>query len=558
MTQIPFNVLPNLMVINPREKVPEGFTVINTTSRDATNIGKQLSPFFLSNILLYEGIVAKNMENAWQFSKVYQEFADEKGNPSQAYFNWAKKGWSDSFAHRYANGKGNVPLYSYWKTQDKLTGQWIEHHWDYITARKNIYFPLYAKAIIQTPAFKELYHRIQTGEKIALWDFDGYDHAAKSMTYEQVVNEPKYKCGHAFVLYGLLTNQLKVIDDELIYDFDLTMENTFTMDNTKKTSKKEYTFFFHLTSAFSNFHPSCFEYKGFTFISNEQFMMFSKAKTFGDENTAQKILKLNDEPLIKDFIQGVITREQIINDKALSEQWNKLMMRVKALGREVSNYDDKIWVQKRPKVVLFGAREKFKQNKDLKTILMNTGESLMVEASPYDKIWGIGLSTAQAKVTPPEKWPGLNLLGHVLDELKIEFSQEKTLNNENPSNIEVLNFYHLNKTIPEDGVYIGRFNHNFNLSASIFANPFPVRKPEDRGSSIESYRQWLWQQVMERKITKKDLLALNNKKLVCYCKPKACHGDVVQALVNYIINNEAEFDQKLANYEQKTKSKLKI
>lgn len=194
-------------------------------------------------------------------------------------------------------------------------------------------------------------------------------------------------------------------------------------ENMQEENKpKEYTFFFHLTSPFSNFHPSKFEYKDFTFISNEQFMMFSKAKTFGDEVTAKKIIDMNNQPLIKDFIEGKLSREEIVKDKVLADQWNKLMMKIKGFGREVSNYNDEVWNNKRVKVVLFGAREKFTQNEDLRQILMATGDTYMVEASPYDKIWGIGLSAGDAKRTPEDKWPGANLLGVVLNKLKEEFS----------------------------------------------------------------------------------------------------------------------------------------
>ena len=419
------NVLPNLLVISPREKAPEDFIVINTTSKDDQNIGKQFSPFFLSNISIYDGIVAKNMENAWQFSKVYNEFVDEDNNPTQAYFDWAKKGWNDSFAHRYANGKGNIPLYSYWKTKDKNSGKVIEHKWDYITARKNIYFPLYAKAIVNTQAFKDLQKRVLSGEKIALWDFDGYNHAARNMTYEDVVNEPKYKCGHAFVLYGLLTKQLKIINNELIYDFNLTLKDDNKMNNIIENTAKEYTFFFHLTSPFSNFHPARFEYRGLTFISNEQFMMYSKAKTFKDEETAKKIINVFNEfqiepgvfkdvhaklcfQLIGSFQRGEISRKDILADKDASNAWNTIHKKIKQLGREVKNYDDNVWKERRAKVVLFGAREKFTQNSDLKDILVATGNNIMVEASPYDK-----LSTMQ----------------YVIQKLKEEFSLENKRDN---------------------------------------------------------------------------------------------------------------------------------
>lgn len=319
----------------------------------------------------------------------------------------------------------------------------------------------------------------------------------------------------------------------------------------------QYTFFFHLTSPFSNFHPSRFEYKNLNFISNEQFMMYSKAKTFGDEVTAQKIIDLNNTSLAQQFINGDLTREQIVNDKNLSEQWNKLMIKVKYLGREVKNYDDAIWTKKRVSVVLFGARLKFTQNEDLKQILLNTGNTLMCEAASKDLIWGIGLSESNARKTPPEKWPGLNLLGKVLDTLKLELNPIKNNVIENTSDIEVVNFYHVGKTIPENGVYIGRYSKAFNLQASKFANPFPMRdqSEEERQRVVSEYKKWIWQEVLTQKITKEDLLSLQGKKLVCYCNPKACHGDVVKALVEYVLNHENEFDNKIQAHQNKNKAK---
>lgn len=204
------------------------------------------------------------------------------------------------------------------------------------------------------------------------------------------------------------------------------LENINTTQN--KYTPEQYTFFFHLTSPFSNFHPSKFEYKDLTFISNEQFMMYSKAKNFNDELTAKKIISINNEPLAKDFIEGKISRKEIIQDKELSAQWQNLMMKAKKLGRGVQNYDDDFWNKRRTNIVLFGAREKFNQNPELKEILMNTGNTLMVEASPRDLIWGIGLSEYEAKKIPPEEWKGLNLLGKILDKLKLEFKNELNIN----------------------------------------------------------------------------------------------------------------------------------
>lgn len=185
-----------------------------------------------------------------------------------------------------------------------------------------------------------------------------------------------------------------------------------------------YTFFFHLTSPFSNFHPAKFEYKDLTFISNEQFMMYSKAKNFGDEVSAEKIISINNDPLAQKFINGELSREEITQDKELSIQWQNLMMKAKKLGRGVQNYDEEVWNRRRSKIVLFGARLKFTQNEDLKQILLSTGDTSMVEASRFDPIWSCGLTEYDAKRTPPEKWPGLNLLGKVLDELKSELKTE--------------------------------------------------------------------------------------------------------------------------------------
>ena len=170
----------------------------------------------------------------------------------------------------------------------------------------------------------------------------------------------------------------------------------------------EYTYFFHLTSPFSNFHPARFEYKGITFISNEQFMMYSKAKNFKDEDSAEKIIELNQDPLAKKFLEGELSREDIVKDKVLSDQWNKLMMKVKKLGRGVQNYDEAYWESRRYKIVLFGVRLKFTQNPELKDILMATGNSRMIETNPYDK-----LSTMQ----------------HIIQKLKEEFSLENKKDN---------------------------------------------------------------------------------------------------------------------------------
>ena len=100
--------------------------------------------------------------------------------------------------------------------------------------------------------------------------------------------------------------------------------------------------------------------------------------------------------------------EQILKDKESVNAWNNIHKKIKQLGREVKGYDDEIWSRRRFKVVLFGAREKFNQNYHLKDVLINTGNTKMVEASPYDK-----LSTMQ----------------HIIQKLKKEFMAENKRDN---------------------------------------------------------------------------------------------------------------------------------
>lgn len=106
--------------------------------------------------------------------------------------------------------------------------------------------------------------------------------------------------------------------------------------------------------------------------------------------------------------------------------------------------------------------------------------------------------------------------------------------------MQILNFYHLSKVIPEGAEYIGRAMPHFGLKQSKFANPFKLTDAEPRGATIERYRKWLWEQIRSGKITLEDLLELEGRDLVCFCKQPnkevACHGDVVAAAVRWAVN----------------------
>ena len=178
-----------VFIYGPKDYAPED--VINTTSRSIT-WSKGLSPFFLSPV----NINAYNVENVWQYSKVYQEHVDENNEPTLAYFEWRSKGFATRRAVRYPMSKGILPLYSLWKGVK----------YDYVSARKEIYFPVYGQAVIKTEAYKKLYEIYSSEGEVHLWDFDGYDYS--HTTLKNVLNDPKRKMGHAFVLAALLKNDV--------------------------------------------------------------------------------------------------------------------------------------------------------------------------------------------------------------------------------------------------------------------------------------------------------------------------------------------------------------
>lgn len=145
-----------------------------------------------------------------------------------------------------------------------------------------------------------------------------------------------------------------------------------------------YTLFFSEGDLFSNWYRSQFQIRGITFNCVEQYMMFYKAMLFGDEAVAEKI------------IQAGHPRQQ------------------KALGRQVAGYDDIKWVERRVTVVTHACLAKFSQNERLNDALRSTGGTTLVEASPYDRIWGVGLGENDPRILDPSQWKGQNLLGNAL------------------------------------------------------------------------------------------------------------------------------------------------
>ena len=130
------------------------------------------------------------------------------------------------------------------------------------------------------------------------------------------------------------------------------------------------------------------------FTSAEQYMMYCKAMLFTDFEAAKKILAEHNP------------------------------RRVKELGRQVRRFNDDTWYVFRWRFVYAGNKYKFTQCEDLKEKLFSTQRTTLVEASPYDKIWGIGLKEGDPKTKQRSTWEGKNLLGEILTELRIELMGE--------------------------------------------------------------------------------------------------------------------------------------
>jgi hypothetical protein len=191
-----------IKTLPPRDEakaLQQGAIVINVTSH-STDFGRSLSPFFLGPVTLPNGQTSKNVENAWQFSKVFPEHV-KNNKVTPAYWDWAKKGWADTYAHRRPMGRGKLPLFALGKDENDRLG--------YIAGRKKLYFPLYQQAVTKVPAFEKLQalaaETQQKGQTLVLIDFDAYDHTIEKMSFEEVINYPKKLMGHGFVLAMLLS-----------------------------------------------------------------------------------------------------------------------------------------------------------------------------------------------------------------------------------------------------------------------------------------------------------------------------------------------------------------
>lgn len=191
---------PKIIVVGPDEVRSgshlkrldlEDYTIINTTSRSSEWSG--LSPFLIGPCHLYGSRMSLNVENGWQYSKVYHEQRDhtDKHNPNAEWWEWSQKGFSNPKAVRYPYGKGAKPEYLYWDGEQLGISE----------SRLRAYIPLYQKAVRGTEAFYQL-RRLARREPLALWCFDGY--YEPNLSWAQIITNKKRSMGHSFVLQMML------------------------------------------------------------------------------------------------------------------------------------------------------------------------------------------------------------------------------------------------------------------------------------------------------------------------------------------------------------------
>lgn len=181
-----------------KHKIDSGAIVIDVTSRSDDPVGRLLSPFNVGPVDLYDGYWAHNIENGYQFAKIYEQFNfDDK--PGPAYFEWAQKGWQTKTPIKYPFGAWTDCLFHWW---DGIKLNRLE-------AQNEIFVPLYKKAVVKTEAFQELKKLYDTTDKdLILLDFEGYNHRVFNMNWDQVMHHPHWPIGQGFVLCMLLDGYL--------------------------------------------------------------------------------------------------------------------------------------------------------------------------------------------------------------------------------------------------------------------------------------------------------------------------------------------------------------
>ncbi|SCK53926.1 hypothetical protein H181DRAFT_04941 [Streptomyces sp. WMMB 714] len=138
----------------------------------------------------------------------------------------------------------------------------------------------------------------------------------------------------------------------------------------------------------SQWWPAPFTAEGVEYATAEHWMMARKARLFGDAEAERRAVAAPGP------------------------------RQAKAVGRKVKGFDQEVWERERYGIVVEGNARKFEHHAELREYLLGTNSRVLVEASPLDRVWGVGLPADDERVRDPAQWRGLNLLGFALMEAR--------------------------------------------------------------------------------------------------------------------------------------------
>lgn len=209
----------------------EDYIRIDVTSRNKDKkFVSEISPLYIGPVVSSDGLVANTFEDLWQYGKVYPRIydankrivpgVDNEGNPTPDFYEWRKRFYElkkvkgDRHPAFPSSIRHSDCLYMVYFTDGKL------QKLDYVTSRKKVYIPEYAKLIVNTDSFKELKKLYDSGAKIALCDYDAWNYYGPNLeedtTIVDVVNNPQFKVGHGYVIKMLLQGDIEVVDGKVI------------------------------------------------------------------------------------------------------------------------------------------------------------------------------------------------------------------------------------------------------------------------------------------------------------------------------------------------------
>lgn len=234
------------------------YMIFDVTSRVTRNrefmeehptFAQDLSPFFVGPVMTSDGVEAKIFEIMWQCGKVYP-CHDDNGKPNAAFFEWRNYFYSQTECSRVLMRHACQSLgykhsdARYFAYFDREKEEWTSL--GYVEARKKIYFPEYAKLIYNTESFRYLKSLVDSGQKIAIVDFDSHnyneecamkkeymayvnkckeektvptlteDDFTNIKSFKELINAPFMKVGHGCAIKALLQGDLEVVDGEVV------------------------------------------------------------------------------------------------------------------------------------------------------------------------------------------------------------------------------------------------------------------------------------------------------------------------------------------------------